>query len=95
MFHAKTLKDLLKTIPLTEDFYGDLGSFQLNYIDMCFKKSLDEQIGMMSEVEYHNYELFLKYKELARTERSSVRLLNKLNHSFIPNWITQKIRTKK
>ena len=40
-------------------------------------------------------ELFLKYKELARTERSSVRLLNKLNHSFIPNWITQKIRTKK
>jgi hypothetical protein len=62
MFHAKTLKDLLKTIPLTEDFYGDLGSFQLNYIDMCFKKSLDEQIGMMSEVEFHNYELFLKYK---------------------------------
>jgi hypothetical protein len=29
---------------------------------MCFKKSLDEQIGMMSEVEFHNYELFLKYK---------------------------------
>ena len=62
MFHAKTLKDLLKTIPLTEDFYADLGPFQLNYIDMCFKKSLDEQMGMMSEVEFHNYELFLKYK---------------------------------
>ena len=62
MFHAKTLKDLLKTIPINEDFYADLGAFQLNYIDMCFKKSLDEQMGMMSEVEFHNYELFLKYK---------------------------------
>lgn len=62
MFHAKSMKDLLKTVPLTEGFYGDLDSFQLNYIEMCFKRSLDEQIGMMSEVEYRNYELFLKYK---------------------------------
>ena len=62
MFHAKGLKDLLKSVPLTEDFFSDLDSFHLNYIDMCFKKSLDEQIGMMSEVEFHNYEIFLKYK---------------------------------
>jgi hypothetical protein len=62
MYFAKSLKDLLKEVPLTEDFYSDLGPFQLNYIEMCFKRSLDEQIGMMSEVEYHNYTLFLKYK---------------------------------
>jgi hypothetical protein len=29
---------------------------------MCFKRSLDEQIGMMSEIEFGNYQLFLKYK---------------------------------
>ncbi len=62
MFHAKSLKDLLKTVPLTESFFGDLDPFHLNYIDMCFKMSLDEQIGMMSEVEFANYQVFLKYK---------------------------------
>lgn len=62
MFHAKSIKDLLKTVQLTEDFFQDLDAFHLNYIDMCFKKSLDEQIGMMSEIEFANYQLFLKYK---------------------------------
>jgi hypothetical protein len=62
MYHAKSLRDLLKTVPLNEDFYSHLGPFQLNYIDMCFKKSLDEQIGLMSEIEFCNYKLFLKYK---------------------------------
>ena len=62
MFHAKGLKDLLKSVPLTEDFYSGLDPFHLNYIEMCFKKSLDEQIGMMTEVEFGNYELFLRYK---------------------------------
>jgi hypothetical protein len=62
MYHAKTLRDLLKSVQLTEDFFLDLDPFQLNYIEMCFKKSLDEQIGMMAEIEYHNYQLFMKYK---------------------------------
>jgi hypothetical protein len=62
MYHAKSLKDLLKTIPLTEDFFSNLDPFHLNYIDMCFRKSLDEQIGMMSEIEFGNYQLFLRYK---------------------------------
>ena len=60
--HAKTIRDLLKATPLTEDFFTDLDAFQLNYIEMCFKKSLDEQIGMIGEVEFHNYQLFLRYK---------------------------------
>ncbi len=62
MVHAKTMKDMLKMVVLSEDFYMNLDPFHLNYIDMCFKKSLDEQIGMMSEVEFNNYQLFLKYK---------------------------------
>lgn len=62
MYHAKSLRDLLKTVPLNEDFFSVLDPFHLNFIDMCFKKSLDEQIGMMSEVEYANYQLFMKYK---------------------------------
>ncbi len=62
MMHAKTIRDLLKATPLTEDFFTGLDAFQLNYIEMCFKKSLDEQIGMMGEVEFHNYQLFLRYK---------------------------------
>ncbi len=62
MSHAHTIRDLLKATPLTEDFFSGLDAFQLNYIEMCFKKSLDEQIGMMGEVEFHNYQLFLRYK---------------------------------
>ena len=62
MIHATTIRDLLKTIKLSEDFFMNLDPFQLNYIEMSFKRSLDEQIGMMSEIEYHNYELFLRYK---------------------------------
>jgi hypothetical protein len=62
MYHAKSIKDLLKTTPLNEDFFTGLGPFQLNFIDMCFKRSLDEQIGMMSEIEFGNYQIFLKYK---------------------------------
>ena len=62
MYHAKGLKDLLRTTPLNEQFFAGLDPFHLNYIDMCFRKSLDEQIGMMSEIEFANYQIFLKYK---------------------------------
>lgn len=62
MMHATTIRDLLKAVQLNEDFFTGLDAFQLNYIDMCFRKSLDDQIGMMSEIEYHNYQLFLRYK---------------------------------
>ncbi len=62
MYHAKSLKDLLRTTPLTEGFFHDLDPFHLNYIDMCFRKSLDDQMGMMAETEFRNYQLFMKYK---------------------------------
>lgn len=63
MYHAQSLKDLLKTVPLTEDFFQNLDAFHLNYIDMCFKKSLDEQMGMMTHIEFGNYQLFVQYKK--------------------------------
>jgi hypothetical protein len=62
MYHAKSLKDMLKSVPLNEDFFTQLDPFHLNYIDMCFKKSLDDQMGMMAEVEFQNYHIFMKYK---------------------------------
>jgi hypothetical protein len=60
--HAKTIRDLLKSTAVTEDFFSGLDAFNLNYIDMCFKKALDEQIGMMGEIEFHNYQVFMRYK---------------------------------
>ena len=62
MSYASTIRDLLKSTQLNQEFFVGLDAFQLNYIDMCFKRSLDEQIGMMGEVEYHNYQLFLRHK---------------------------------
>lgn len=62
MIHATGLRDLLRTTPLTEEFFMDIDSFNLNFIDMCFKKSLDEQMGMLSEIEYANYQIFMKFK---------------------------------
>ncbi len=62
MIHATTMRDLLKSTTLTEDFFVNLDPFTLNFIDMCFRRSLDEQIGMMGETEFKNYQLFLQYK---------------------------------
>ena len=62
MIHARSIKDMLKRVPLNEDFYMTLDTFHLNYVDMCFKRMLDEQMGMMTELEYRNYQSFMKFK---------------------------------
>lgn len=62
MIHARSIKDMLKRVPLTEDFYMTLDTFHLNYVDMCFKRMLDEQMGMMTELEFRNYQSFMKFK---------------------------------
>lgn len=62
MYHAKSIKDMLKSAALNEDFFMHLDSFHLNYVDMLFRKMLDEQMGLMTEVEYGNYQTFLKFK---------------------------------
>jgi len=57
-YYARGLKDLLKTTQLNEEFFESLDSFQRNYIEMCFRQSYDEKIGLMGEVESYNYHIF-------------------------------------
>jgi len=61
-YFARGLRDLLKTTQLNEEFFGDLDSFQTNFIDMCFKQSLDEKMGMMGDIENYNYHLFQEFR---------------------------------
>jgi len=61
-YFARGLRDLLKTTQLNEEFYADLDNFQHNFIDMCFKQSLDEKMGMMGEVECYNFQLFQEFR---------------------------------
>ncbi len=61
-YFARGLRDLLRTTQLNEEFFQDLDSFQKNFIDMCFKQSLDEKMGMMGDVESYNYHLFQEFR---------------------------------
>jgi hypothetical protein len=61
-YFAHGLRDLLKTTQLNEEFFEGLDSFQTNFIDMCFKQSLDEKMGMMTDVESYNLHLFQEFR---------------------------------
>lgn len=61
-YYAKGLKELIKTTELNIEFFESLNEFQLNFLEMCFKKNHDEQIGMMSDIESKNYELFTSFR---------------------------------
>jgi hypothetical protein len=61
-YYAKGLKDLIRSTQLNLEFYESLNDFQIHFIEMCFKKNNDEQIGMMGEVEEINYNLFNQFK---------------------------------
>lgn len=61
-YYAKGLKDLIKTTELNMEFFESLSTFQLNFIEMCFKKNHDEQIGLMNEIEESNYNLFNQFR---------------------------------
>jgi hypothetical protein len=62
MYYARGMRDLLQTTELSLSFFDELDSFQINFIEMCFKQSLDEKMGLMTEVEKYNYHLFEEYK---------------------------------
>ena len=62
MYYARGMRDLLQTTQLNLDFFDELDSFQINFIEMCFKQSLDEKMGLMSDVEKYNYHLFEEFK---------------------------------
>ena len=61
-YYAKGLKDLIRSTQLNLEFYESLNDFQIHFIEMCFKKNIDEQIGMMGEIEEINYNLFNQFK---------------------------------
>ena len=62
MYYARGLRDLLQTTQLNMEFYENLDEFQLNFIEMCFKQSLDNKMGIMTDVEEYNLHLFEEFK---------------------------------
>lgn len=62
MYFAKGLKDFLLSSQLDFEFFESLDSFHINYIEMCFKQRLDERIGMLTDIEAYNFQLFQDYK---------------------------------
>jgi hypothetical protein len=62
MYYARGLKDLISTTELSIEFLLELDEFSIHYLEMCFKQLIDEQMGLMSELEEYNYELFNEFK---------------------------------
>ncbi len=67
MYIGKGMRDFLKTTQLSSEFFEDLDTFQLNFIDMCFKQSIESNMGLMTQAENYNYLLFEDFK-LSRFE---------------------------
>lgn len=62
MYFAKGMRDLLQTTQLTIEFFENLDDFQIHFVEMCFKQSLDNKMGIMSEIEEYNLHLFEEFK---------------------------------
>ena len=62
MYYAKGMRDLLQTTQLNLEFFDELDEFQLHFVEMCFKQSLDDKMGMMTELEEYNLHLFEEFK---------------------------------
>ena len=62
MYFARGLRDLLQTTELTIDFFEELDEFQINFIEMCFSQSLDEKMGLITDIEKYNLHLFEEFK---------------------------------
>lgn len=61
-YFARGLRDQLKTTQLSIEFFETLDEFQLNFVEMCFKQSYDEKIGLMGEMESYNYHVYQEFK---------------------------------
>jgi len=62
MYYAKGMRDFLQSTQLNMEFFNELDAFQLHFIEMCFKQSIDGKMGLMNEVERYNYHLFEEFK---------------------------------
>lgn len=61
-YFARGMRDLLRKIQLNSEFYEDLDDFQINFVEMCFKQSYDEKMGLMGDIESYNYHLFKEFQ---------------------------------
>ena len=68
MYYAKGMRDLLRSTQLSMEFYKELDNFQINFIEMCFKQSVDESMGLLTDVERYNLHLFEEYKLISLEE---------------------------
>lgn len=62
MYFALGIRDLLQTHQLSMEFFESLDEFQLNFVEMCFKQSIDDKMGLMGEIEHYNLQLFEEFK---------------------------------
>ncbi len=72
MYYAKGIRDLLQTTQLNIEFFEELDNFQIHFIEMCFQQSLDDKMGLMTEVEEYNLHLFEEFKLLKLEEEYGV-----------------------
>lgn len=63
-YYARGIRDLLKTTQLNIEFFDSLTEFQLNFVEMCFKQSYDEKMGLMGEIESYNYHVYQEFKAI-------------------------------
>ena len=63
MYYALSLRDVLRTKRLTFEFFDSLDEFNLVCIQKWFDETLEDQMGMLGEIEHYNYQLFEEYKD--------------------------------
>jgi len=72
MYYAKGMRDLLQTTQLNMEFFSELDDFQIHFIEMCFKQSVDENMGLMTDIQRFNLHLFEEFKLRQLEERYGV-----------------------
>lgn len=62
MYYAKSLRDIIRSSQLNREFFEGLDEFHIHFIDMCFKQILEDQMGILSDIERYNYHAFEDFK---------------------------------
>lgn len=68
-YYARGIRDLLKTTQLNIEFFDTLTEFQLNFVEMCFRQSYDEKMGLMGEIESYNYHVYQEFRAIIFEEK--------------------------
>ena len=78
MYYARGLKDLISTTELSIELLLELDEFSVHFINMCFKQLLDDQMGLLTELEEYNFSLFEEFKSNYFTGISRSELSDKI-----------------